>query len=190
MFAKVFERIKSPSKFVDINDVSTRSEYWGTYLLLFLPIGLLGTIFVLIDLFCDIESGFLNQTLLVLGTGLQMLASLTFYPVFARRLRDVGIPPWVALAFFAPMLFPYVSGITGIAMIVFGCIPSKAGSAEKCTAAPSNAAMFWAVSVVLFMFIGLRTIMGTFNSIAEYKANAAIREMEKAAKEMERSFRW
>ena len=42
MFEKVIEKIKCPSKFVDINDVSTRSEYWGTYLLLCLPISILG----------------------------------------------------------------------------------------------------------------------------------------------------
>jgi uncharacterized membrane protein YhaH (DUF805 family) len=190
MFAKVFERIKNPSKFVDINDVSTRSEYWGTYLLLSLPLGLLGAIFTSIVYFCDIDSEGLSKSLMVLGTCLSMLSSLVFYPVFVRRVRDVGLSPWIALACFAPAFFPYVGGLTGVAIIVFGCIPSKTGSAEKCTAGACNAAMFWAASVVLFMFIGIRMMQGTMSSVQEYKLEQIGKAMEKAAKEMERSFRW
>lgn len=189
MFAKVIERLKNPSKFVDINDVSTRSEYWGTYLLLCLPIGFLSAIFTLIVYLCDINSEVVAKTLLVLSTCLTMLAALVFYPVFVRRVRDVGLSPWVALAFIAPAFFPYIGGIFGIAIIVFGCIPSRANSAEKCAAASCNVAMFWVVSVVLFMFIGIRTMQGNYCSFEEYKAGSIQRELEKASKDLERSFR-
>ena len=180
MFAKVIERLKCPSKFVDINDVSTRSEYWGTYLLLALPLGVLGGIFTSIVYFCDIDSEGVNKTFMVLGTCLSMLATLTMYPVFTRRIRDIGLPPWIALACIAPMFFPYVGGLTGIAMIVFGCIPGKAGAAEKCTTASCCTAMFWAASVVLFMFIGIRTMQGTIASIQEYKIEKAMEQLKSA----------
>jgi len=189
MFAKVIERIKCPSKFVDVNDVSTRSEFWGTYLLLSLPIGFLGLIFCLIAYFCDIDSNGVMKTLLVLCTSLLMLATLALYPVLVRRVRDVGLSPWVALAIIAPMFFPYVGGLTGIAMIVFGCIPGRANSAEKCAASPCNVAVFWVASVVLFMFVGIRMMQGNYSSCQEYKLESVQRRIEKEARSLERSFR-
>ena len=180
MFEKVIEKIKCPSKFVDINDVSTRSEYWGTYLLLCLPLGILSSIFISIVYFCDIDSEGLFKTLMVLGTCLSMLATLALYPVFVRRVRDVGLSPWIAFACIAPMFFPYVGGLTAIAMIVFGCIPSKAGAAEKCTNASCCTALFWAASVVLFVFIGVRTMQGTYCSVQEYKIEQAVAQLNKS----------
>lgn len=190
MFEKVIEKTKCPSKFVDINDVSTRSEYWGTYLLLGLPIGILSSIFISIVYFCDIESEGLSKTLMVLGTCLSMLATLVLYPVFVRRVRDVGLSPWIALACIAPMFFPYVGGLTGIAMIAFGCIPGKAGAAEKCTNASCCTALFWAASVVLFVFIGVRTMQGTYSSIQEYKMEKALEELSNTMKRGMRSSSW
>ena len=190
MFEKVIEKIKCPSKFVDINDVSTRSEYWGTYLLLCLPISILGGIFTSIVYFCDIESEGVAKTLMVLGTCLSMLSTLALYPVFVRRIRDIGLPPWIALACIAPMFFPYVGALTGIAMIVFGCIPSKAGASEKCTNDSCCTALFWAASVVLFVFIGVRTMQGTYSSIQEYKMEKALEELSNTMKRGMRSSSW
>ena len=99
MFAKVIERIKCPSKFVDVNDVSTIGEYWGTFLLLTLPIGFLGGIFISIPFFFFDPSYEVSTKILeIIGVSLLMVSALAFYPVFTRRLRDIGIPPWIALA--------------------------------------------------------------------------------------------
>ena len=181
MFKKVIERIKCPSKFVDINDVSTIGEYWGTFLLLTLPIGLLGGIFISIPFFfLDPSDEVSTKILLIVGVSLLMVAALAFYPVFTRRLRDIGLPPWIALAYIVPMIFPYVYGLTCIMAIAFGCIPGRANAAEKCEKAPCCSAMLWIVSMVLFMFAGVRMMQGTQATVFEQQIENAFKSMEKS----------
>ena len=186
MFTKVFERLKCPSKFVDVNDVSTIGEYWGTFLLLTLPLGLLGGIFISIPFFF-FDPGYEVSTkiLEIIGVSLLMVAALAFYPVFTRRIRDIGVPPWIALAYIVPMIFPYVYGLTCIMAIAFGCIPGRANAAEKCEKAPCCSAMLWIVSMVLFTVAGVRMMQGTQATVLEQQFENAIKDMEK---NMRRSF--
>ena len=183
MFTKVFERLKCPSKFVDINDVSTRSEYWGAYLLLTLPLGILSSPFLIVPHFLD-EIGVCSKILLVMGTCLSMLGWLSFFPVLARRLRDIGISPWFAVLCVAPSFFPYLAALTGVAIIVFGCLPGKgAASAEQGNASSSSSpAFFWMVSVVLFVFIGVRTMQGNIAAVEDSLTNRFKSELNKSFK--------
>ncbi len=189
MFLKAFERLKVPSKFVDINDVSTRSEYWGTYLLISLPFFLLSAPFIIIPCFMD-EIGNASKFMLIIGTFLSMIGLLAFLPVFARRLRDIGISPWFAILCIAPSIFPYVSGLTGIAMIVFGCIPGKnKESAEQSGAqSGSSPAFFWMAAVALFMLIGIRTMQSNITVVQDVFESRIENSIKKNLKNLERSF--
>lgn len=101
-------------KYFDFDGISTRSEYWGVYLV---TIGLLFPIMFIVGLF-SIMGGIIGM---LVSTAISVFVLVAFTIVYAatsvRRCRDAGLSPWFALALIIPT-------VNFVCWIVFGCLPS------------------------------------------------------------------
>lgn len=98
-------------QFLTFQDRSTRSEYWGVWLISTLLESLL--ILFGVMLWLSGTSGVVTGSIIVFVSavmGIWMQLSVT-----VRRCRDAGINPWFAVAIYVP----YVGLIP---LIVFGCL--------------------------------------------------------------------
>jgi len=101
-------------KYFSFDGTSTRSEYWGVYLV---TIGLLFPILFIVGILAMF--GLLG---IVLSTTLSVFVLVAFTIVYAatsvKRCRDAGINPWFTLALLIPT-------VNFACWIVFGCLPTE-----------------------------------------------------------------
>jgi uncharacterized membrane protein YhaH (DUF805 family) len=117
-------KIEKYKKYFAFEGKSSRSEYWGTYLigcLLSIGAGILSLLlFVLSSPFTLILIGFVGWaiSLTVLCVGVVLSVWLCAATAI-RRCNDAGISPWFVLTLLLP------PPIGTIPFIVFGCLPSE-----------------------------------------------------------------
>lgn len=183
-FGSAIGKLKDVSAFLSLDGKATRSEYWTTFLLVVLPLGLVGAI---CNIVCLVMNPFtasgnvgavsVGASLLYwLGATLTGLSYIAFFPVMARRMRDVGLTPWIAVAYLGVLILPfYIGTLAGVFFIVAGCLPSKANAAETKTSK-----FVWPAATMLAIAYVATLALGTIVPSMMNQTNKGVKTLEKA----------
>ncbi len=164
-FGEVIGKIKDVSAFLSLEGKATRAEYWTTYLIAILPLGIIATIFNVICLLLNplggdgksssIETGSLLTYWI--GATLIGIAYIALFPVIVRRLRDIGLNAWVAVAYLGVSILPFhLSALAGIFFIVAGVLPTKVGAPDT---KPSK--LLWPIAIIMEIAYVATLVFGT-----------------------------
>lgn len=124
-FGEVIKKLIRVEPFLSLDGRSRRGEYWCTVLLTSLPLTLAGAIAMVVTVLCS-RGGVFTAFFLGLAQTLVMASTVSMYPVFVRRLHDLGITSWLAVGLIAGQTLPYLGPFAMfVALIVFGCIPGR-----------------------------------------------------------------
>lgn len=131
----VFKKIAGFKPFIDLQSRAARGEFWATFVCVYLPAW--GAVF-LTNLIIRLIFGLGNPVSLFLTSMTNAALALVTFPVFVRRMHDLGMTGWIAagvtmascvttaiLGFLAWLIWPAAFA----AFIVFGCLPSKPADA-------------------------------------------------------------
>lgn len=149
-FAAVVGRLARPEELLSLDGRADRGEYWATYLVVVLPLVALWGAAYGIGVLSDYVQT--HAVCVSIAGAASVLANLAFLPVMVRRARDLALPPWAALALTVVCSLPYVKWLGMIAVVVLGCLASKAGDASRAGAAkltPRLACLYWLVAVAI-----------------------------------------
>lgn len=162
-FDEVLARIKGVNGLCDCDGRARRGDFWVTYLLTALPVGLVGAVLygIAYAMFGGSEAA--SKTagyIFALSQGAAALAFLAVLPPLVRRTHDLGLSGWVAAGVMGSAIIPVVGPfVAGAAMLAIGCIPGKKGANEygadplEKAAAPAAVkkeplvCAFWAIAV-------------------------------------------
>lgn len=179
VFAAVVGRLARPEELLSLDGCAGRGEYWATYLVVVLPLVALWGIAYGIGVLSDYVQT--HAVCVSIAGGASVLANLVFLPVMVRRARDLALPPWAALALTVVCSLPYAKWLGMVAVVVLGCLGSKAGPAEggaKLT--PRLACLYWLIAVTL-------ASMGA-GRLGYSLCDDADKRMNKELKDFDRSF--
>ena len=196
-FGAVIAKLKDLGSFLSLDGKASRSEYWATFLILWLPLALLSGVFTTLALVLD-PKDFPNllsypMTLFIgLSSACLMFANLVMLPVLMRRLRDAKISPWLAVGCFALAVvpFPWFGYAGALAILAAGIFPSKADAdGGSATGIAANAKMGLLMTLLLVLAAGMSgSMMAYFTAWFQERSVAKKIEkaMENASKELEK----
>jgi uncharacterized membrane protein YhaH (DUF805 family) len=113
------ETLQHYKKYLSIDGIAIRSEYWGVYLATWLILAIVTMLFFVLTLTGAI--GVVIGSIILLVTSATLTWAMLATSI--RRCRDAGISPWFTLSF----LVPYLNFIV---FIVFGVLKSESNKTD------------------------------------------------------------
>ena len=190
-FGAVIAKLKDLGSFLSLDGKASRSEYWATFLILWLPLALLSGVFTTLALVLDPskdQKGFLPvlfsypmALFTALATACLVIANLVMFPVLMRRLRDAKISAWLAAGCFAvaAVPFPWFGYAGALIVLAAGIFPSRVDADAISAAGITEKAKMNSLSVLFFVLAAVMSgsMMSYFT--AWYQVRAANNEIEK-----------
>lgn len=125
-FGEVFRKLRDLPAYLSLDGRARRGEFWCTVLVPVLPLTVTAGVLAFVIALCA-KGGLFALWLYGLVQILSMAASVALYPVFVRRLHDLGISGWLAVGLIAGQIVPWIGSLAmSVCTIVFGCIPGRA----------------------------------------------------------------
>lgn len=147
--SEVMKKMRNPEEYLSFDGYASRSEFWFAYLLLALPVIVIGGLALAIGYFSDyVQTEKICFSVTFVLSGFLYLGLL---PVLVRRLNDLNLPRWIALACLAACLLPTIGAVAGIATIVIGCMQGKPEHARLVTLSSARRLLYWATVIAIIV---------------------------------------